>query len=729
MSITYNAEKKLFRLVSPEMEYAFAINNYRVDTAPLVNKWGGELVNLHWGKPLFADGDYDLLLSDTEQVKTTLPHGYNPGEYRFCSPFDYAAPAIRVRFPDGAESLRLVYQSHEINGDTLEVLLADAYYPFEVKLIYKMFGDLPLISRSAVITNKTDGEVILRSAMSATLQLPRGERFRLTHFSGDWGAEYQRQETMLTNTQTVIETSYLTDAASHAEPFFALDHGMATETQGSVWFGALQYSGDFRVIVETKHTQQQLRTSVTLGINDFTSEIHLASGESFVTPTAIVGFSGGGFGRMSEILYDWQYDYALPRGKMTDKAHSSRPVVYNTWCPFTFSINEQKCLELIPKAKDIGIELFVIDDAWMKGRRNDRCGLGDWVMDPERFPHGLGYISDKVHEAGMKFGLWVEPEMVNPDSDLYRAHPDWVLSEPNRERLTVRTQLILDMSRDEIADWAIDWLERLVVDAKLDYLKWDMNREAAEIGLDQFERSVAVKYTRNLEQIWQHLNDRFPDLLFENCASGGGRADYGMLRYTDRVNRSDNSDPIDVMLLQENFTTLFVPKLAGGGGNISLSPHKLNGRTIPLDYRICMGMTGSLSVGINITKSDDAELDALRTAIAKFKNLRDDLQDSYVYRIVSARENRYSVLQYVRRDRKQFTMFAFGHGLHQWDKQFPRFKMRGLIPDGIYVSESGTRISGAGLMNSGIGVKLQGDYASHMETWHLEETGTLKEKL
>ncbi len=722
MKITFNPQKKLFRLVSPEMEYAFAINSYTVDTAPLVNKWGGELVNLHWGKPMRYDDDYDLLLNDTEQVKTTLPHGYNPGEYRFGSSFDFATPAIRVRFSDGAETLRLVYKSHEITDGRLEIVLKDTFYEFEVKLIYKTFGDLPVISRSAVITNNTDGDVILRSAMSATLQLPRGEKFRMTHFAGDWGSEYMRQETVLSHSKTVIETSYLTDAASHAVPFFALDDGAAAETNGNVWFGALQYSGDFKIVAETKHTQQQLRTSVTLGVNDFTSEIKLAPGESFITPEAVVGFSDGGFGHMSEILYDWQFDYALPRGRKTDKAHAVRPVIYNTWCPFTFSINEQKCLDLIPKAKYIGTELYVIDDAWMKGRSNDKCGLGDWVIDPERFPHGLGYISDKVHEAGMMFGLWVEPEMVNPDSDLYRAHPDWVLAEPNRERsIQERTQLILDMSRDDITDWAIDWLDNLIESAKLDYLKWDMNREVAEIGLDSLERGVAVRYMRNIERIWQHLNDKFPDIIFENCASGGGRSDYGMIRYTDRVNRSDNSDPIDVMLLHEGFSTLYVPKLSGGGGNVSVSPHRLNGRTIPLDFRIHMGMTGSMSVGINLLKSDEEEIEALKNAVAEFKELRPALQDSYVYRIASASKKPYSVLQYVKRDRSQFTLFTFGHGMHQWDKQLPRFKMRGLLPDAVYVSENGTRLSGAALMNSGVSVKLFGDYFSHVETWKLEK--------
>lgn len=707
MNIIFNEKSKLFRIVTSEMEYAFAVNER------------GELINLHWGEPMVSDGDYSLLLSDGS-MRTAVPHGYNPGEYRFGAPFDYAYPAIRIRFPDGVESVRLVYKSHEIFSDRLEVVLEDEVYPVSVKLIYKTFADLPIIARSVVIENKCDGDIILRSAMSATLQLPKAKNYRLTHFAGDSEAEYQRQETPLTQSMTVLETSYLTDAAFHMIPFFALDDGNSTETVGEVFFGALGYSGDFKIVVETQHTHNQKRTSITLGVNDLTSEIKLGKSEVFETPQAYIGFSNRGFEHMSEILYDWQFDHILPRGKKTDKAHSVRPVIYNTWYPYLFDIDEQKLIDFIPKAKYIGAELYVIDDGWMKGRSNDRKGLGDWVIDSERFPHGLGYIADKAHEAGMLFGLWVEPEMVNPDSDLYRAHPDWVLSEPNRERSLQRNQLILDMSRDDITDWAIDWLDKLIVEAKLDYLKWDMNREGSEICIDKLERGIAVKYMKNIERIWKHLNEKFPDLLLENCASGGGRADYGMLPYADRVNRSDNADPIDVMLLHEGYSTLFVPKLAGGAGNVAPSPNYTNKRTSPLDFRINSGMTGSMSIGVNLLHSDQNELDALKAAVSRFKELRPALQDAYVYRIASARENPYSVLQYVKRDKSQFTLFAFAHGMRKWDRQTPRFRMRGLDPKAVYVNENGLKLSGAALMNIGVEIAMFGDYFSQTATWTKE---------
>ncbi len=358
----------------------------------------------------------------------------------------------------------------------------------------------------------------------------------------------------------------------------------------------------------------------------------------------------------------------------------------------------------------------MIDDGWMPGRINDRAGLGDWTVDARRFPRGLLPVAEACHARGMLFGLWVEPEMANPDSDLYREHPDWILRDPTRESTLCRNQLVLNLARDDVRDWAIDWLDRVVEDYRLDYLKWDMNRYFTEYGWPEApmedKRSVSVRYIQNLYAIWRHLNEKYPDVLFENCASGGGRADFGMVPYADRINRSDNADPVDVMLLHEGFTTLFIPKTAGGAGNIASSPNGVNGRVTPLSFRVHTGMTGSMSIGINLLQSSAEELAALREATAAFKQVRPDLQDAYVYRIASALEHPYSVLQYVRRDGGAFSVFAFGHGMRHWDKILPRFRMRGLVPDRTYVEDSGLRMSGSALMNLGLSLSLRGDYDS-----------------
>lgn len=707
MRIEFEDNRKIFRLISDEMEYAFQVTSE------------GNLRNLHWGAKVDDLVPYDVLAEERDSMEYPGSRTCYSREYTSEEPFDYSSPCLRVRFFDGSETLRLKYARHIIKDDELTVTLGDEFYPLEVDLIYKTFGNLPIIGRSAVIRNLGDKPIQLLTAKSASLQLPQGRDFRLTHYSGDWGSEYQRNQVMVTKARVQIETNRLTDAANHQFQFFALDeNGMATETFGEVYFGILQWSGDFQTTVEMQHTQYSKQLSVVSGISDFSAQIPLVSHEKFETPTILIGFSDSGFEHMSEMLYDLQIDYILPKGKRTDKAHGVRPIIYNTWYPYEFGIDEKKVLDIIPKAKEIGAELLVIDDGWMKGRTDNKCGLGDWVIDRERFPRGLGHISDEVHKNGMLFGIWVEPEMVNPDSDLYKSHPDWILSEPNRERSLMKTQCILDMSQDCIRDWAIDWLDKLITEEKLDYLKWDMNREVSELGLNAIEQGKAVKYMRNIEYIWQHLNEKFPDLLMENCAAGGGRADYAMLKYTDRVNRSDNADVVDAMILHEGFATFFLPKLAGGAGNIPPSPYAdyLNGRSVPLDFRINMGMTGSMSIGINILKSDDEELENLKEATKRFKELRPALQDSYFYRICSARENPYCVWQYVRRNRSEFTVFAFGHGMHQWDKQLPSFRMRGLKPDEIYRCGE-MKMTGRALMNLGVHISLKGDYDSVVMTW------------
>lgn len=705
MKITFDAARRVFLLSSTEMTYAFAIVQ------------DGRLVNLYWGAALRGAADLDVLLADM-RIMNPGKNMTHRAEYRSVEPFDYSAPCLRATLADGAQTLRLRYVSHTVDGDCLSVLLRDTVYPIEVTLVYQTWGDLPLIGRSAVICNTGSEPICLDTARSGIFHLPGGRNWRVTHFTGQWGAEYQKNQTILTQSRLVLENSRLTAAAAESTPFFALDEdGKSTETMGEVYFGALRWSGDYQIILTSQYGHD---TDVVAGVSDETSRIALAGGESFTTPGFVGGYSNRGFEHMSEILYDWQFDYTLPRGDKKDKAHGEFPIIYNSWYPYEFDVDEERLVQLIPKAAYAGAELFVIDDGWMKGRINEKCGLGDWVVDPARFPNGLGYIADEAHRHGMMFGIWVEPEMVDPDSDLYRAHPDWILCEPNRERTLSRNQCVLDMSRDDITDWVIDWLDRLIIDAKLDYLKWDMNRYVSETGLFARERAVAVKYMRNIERIWKHLNQRFPDLLLENCASGGGRADFGMAPYADRINRSDNADPVDVMVLHEGFTTLFVPKLAGGAGNIAPSPSHQNGRVSPLDYRIHTGMTGSMSIGINLLKSPEEELERLHSATAAFKQIRPALHDSYVYRIASATEHPYAVFEYCKRDRSQFTVFAFGHGMRQWDKFIGRFRMRGLVPDAVYTSGS-ISMTGAALMNIGLSIPMRGDYASSVLTFKLKE--------
>ncbi|MBO4299223.1 MAG: alpha-galactosidase [Clostridia bacterium] len=715
MNITWNEKSRCFHLRAGGMSYVVGVTE------------DGRLIHLYWGGALNCEDSVSQLAgvilprcaAGNQSVVTRLAGAY---ELPTMEPGDYTDPLLAAVHPDGVRSLRLRFQGHRVEGDHLTVFLRDSVYPFEVEAHYRGWGDLPLLSRWLVVTNRADAPVEMDALKSAAWHVPEGIDWRLTHLSGNWGAEYTRNRLMLTQARTVLQNNRVTCAAAQQTPFFALDpEGKTTEQAGELFFGVLHWSGDFNLTVERQYGK---KVSVTGGLNDLTGQYRLEPGERFETPMFTAGFTAGGFERMTEIFYDWQFDHLMPRGGKTDKAHAVRPVIYNSWYPYEFGVNEDNCLAMADKCADLGAELFVIDDGWMPGRVNDRAGLGDWTADPARFPHGLQAIADRCHARGILFGLWVEPEMVNPDSDLYRAHPDWIIGDPTRPHSLQRNQLVLNLARDDVRDWAIGQLDRVIETYRLDYLKWDMNRYVTENGWPdapvEQRKSLPIRYTRNLLAIWKHMNEKYPDLLLENCASGGGRSDFGMVPLADRINRSDNADPVDIMVIHEGFSMLFVPKTAGGAGNIAPARHHIHNRPTPLDFRIRWGMTGSMSVGINLLEASEEEMAALRQGIAEFKRLRGDLQDAYVYRIASATEHPYALFEYARRDRRAFTLFAFAHGMRNWDLPLPRFRMRGLIPDALYRCEDGRVMTGEALMQFGLSLSLKGDCDSAMSVWRAE---------
>ncbi|MBQ3865046.1 MAG: alpha-galactosidase [Clostridia bacterium] len=441
MRILWDPEKHLFHLRTSEMSYVFGITPDQ------------RLLHLFWGQSLLQEETCETL---SEQLLCAQDSGgvhvtsqvYPRFEVSTMEPGDYSDPVLSCVHPDGIRSLRLRYDSHVIEGDHLTIFLRDEVYPFLVEAHYLGCADLPLLSRWLIIRNAAEQPVEMLSAKSAAWYLPQGTDYRLTHLSGSWGSEYTRNTLMLTQARTVLQNNRVTPSAAQQEPFFALDpEGKTTETAGDVFFGVLHWSGDFNITVESQYGK---RVCITGGFNDLTSQYVLKPGEALQTPRFTAGFVRGGFERMSEVFYDWQFDHLIPRGSRSDKAHAVRPVIYNSWYPYEFAVNEENCLAMADRCSELGAELFVIDDGWMPGRTDPSTGLGDWTADPVRFPHGLRVIADRCHEKGLLFGLWVEPEMVNPDSDLFRRHPDWIIGDPNRAHTLQRSQLVLNLARDDI---------------------------------------------------------------------------------------------------------------------------------------------------------------------------------------------------------------------------------------------------------------------------------------
>jgi alpha-galactosidase len=709
MMIHEDKQRRLFLIQTAAVTYALGIDD------------GDRLRHLYWGSRIDRSEDLPVLPGSQPGRISTENMQACPLEYRTLEGFEYGEPALHARFADHVAGVQLVYREHwlqrEDKRQILTIRLADRFYPLTVDLEYVIYEGLDLISRRSVIKNEGADPIRLEIIRSASLYVPRGRTYRLTHLSGNWGREFQKERLVLTHSKVDIENRRGTSGGPQAVPFFALDSdAAATETTGEIWYGVLHWSGNFRIAVEMDPSDQ---VTVSCGIGEFDAAWQLQPGTSFTTPQVTIGYTGGGFEQMSEALYAFQYDYLAPRAKATQV----RPIIYNSWYPYEFDINEEKLLGLAEKAAAIGVELFVIDDGWFRGRTSDKAGLGDWFVCTERFPRGLEVIADRCHSLGLQFGIWVEPEMVNPDSDLYRAHPDWVIHYPTRARSLQRNQMVLNFARDDVRDFAIDFLDRLITDYRLDYLKWDMNRYMTEPGwpdaAPEDQASLTIRYIQNLYAVWEHLNQKHPHVLYENCAHGGARADFGMVAYADRINRSDNADPVDVMKLHEGFTTLFLPKTAGGAGNIATSPNSINGRVTPLRFRAHLGMMGSMSIGINLLLSSPEELAELKSYLSAFKALRPDLQNGWVYRLVSAYEHPYAIFQYVNRSRTATTVFAFGHGLN-FRQQLPRIRLRGLLPEKLYRSPDGNLISGQGLMNLGLAIRLRGDYDSCVLTYRME---------
>ena len=374
----------------------------------------------------------------------------------------------------------------------------------------------------------------------------------------------------------------------------------ADEEHGEVWFGALAWSGSWRITVE--HTQLDA-VRVTGGFNPFDFGYKLKPGEHLETPIFYGGYSDHGLGGASRLMHHFEIAHILPQAPDP----KPRPVIYNSWEATEFRVDEAGQIAIAEKAASIGVDRFVMDDGWFGQRKDDHAGLGDWYVNPEKFPHGLKPLIDKVHSLGMDFGLWVEPEMVNPDSDLYRKHPDWVLNFPGRPRSESRNQLVLNLARPDVRDYVEGFLDKLLTENDIAFLKWDYNRNWSEPGWDQVpvdeQKRVYIEFIRNLYAILADLRKKHPKVEIESCSGGGGRVDLGILRYTDEVWPSDNTDPFDRLSMQDGFTYAYTPQIMMAW--VTDSPHWLNNkRTTSLAYRMLSSMQGSLGIGANLNQLD-----------------------------------------------------------------------------------------------------------------------------
>jgi alpha-galactosidase len=701
---------------------------------------GTALRHLHWGplSQLAAIGS----LAEQARSEPSSWERYRtwaaelPDEYVPWGGMRYDEPTLKAEYPDGTRGVELRFDGQRVirdpGGATLEIDLADPAYNLRATLHYRSYHGFDVLDRWATLRNDGQGPVHVRQALSANWWLPTRRDWRLRYLHGGWGAETQLTHASLVPGKLVLESRRGT--TSHEfNPWFTLDpDGAATEEAGEVWSGELAWSGSWKLVYELTAAG---RVHVSGGWNDFDSAYRLAPGEELTTPPFAALYTTSGFGAASREWHRWQHAHVLGRGDRTAmltrpawapqpasepvtpaSAAPPRPVLYNSWEATAFAVSHDGQERLAELAAGLGIECFVVDDGWFRGRVHDHAGLGDWSVDRSKFPAGLTPLIKAVNDLGMRFGLWVEPEMVNPDSDLYRAHPDWVYHFANRARTQHRNQHILNLARPDVAEWVFRTLDALLTEHDIRFVKWDMNRHFSEPGwpaaAERNPERIWIDHVRNLYAILDALREAHPGVDFESCSGGGGRVDLGILGRVEQVWTSDNTDAWDRILIQHGFSQAYTPQVMMAW--VTDNANWLTKRRLPLRFQFHSAMAGSLGIGADLTAWSAAERAEAAELIAEYKVIRPVIQQGGLYRLESAGGAPFSANQYLADDGSELVVLGWwgpeqcGSGLH-------RLRLAGLEEAATYRDAStGEEHQGGVLMHEGLQLPtgIGNDYGS-----------------
>ncbi len=608
----------------------------------------GTLGTVHLGAPLASDRSY-------RHLRPRPFHGFANRigapialEYPTAGIGDFRVPALVAVGGDGSGVVDLRYVEHRLlagkpvaddglprtyveaddEAATVEVVLADPLVGVEVTLAYSIFRDVAAIARNVRIRNTSTIPVRLETAMSASVDLPDSD-WQLVQTSGAWARERHVFSTKLRPGRQGVSSVH--GATGHQQnPFLALVRDATTEVAGEAYGFSLVYSGNFLAEVEV---DSMFTTRVRLGIEPDTFAWELGPGATFAAPEAVVVWSGGGLGAMSDAFHRL-YRERLARGRWRDRP---RPVLLNNWEATYFDFDEPKLLEIATTARDLGVELFVLDDGWFGRRDDDTTSLGDWFVDRRKLPNGLDGLARTIAGLGIGFGLWIEPEMVSERSELFRAHPDWAIGIPNRPRTEARQQLVLDLSRPEVVDHLFGVLSDVLGSGPISYVKWDMNRNITEPWTPSLppERQGEFfhRYILGVYELYRRLTARFPDILFESCAGGGGRFDPGLLAFAPQAWTSDQTDAVERIRIQWG-TSLAYPQSAMGA-HVSAVPNHQVGRVTPLSTRAAVAFFGAFGYELDPTRMSDDERAEVRDQIAFYKRHRELFQFGRFVRLVS----------------------------------------------------------------------------------------------
>ena len=691
MPIIYNEKTREFHLYNQEISYIIKI---------LDNDQPGQL---YYGKRLTHREDFSHLFEyamrdmspyafegnstfSLENIKQEYPT-FGCGDMRF--------PAYEIERENGSHVVEFVYKEHKIyNGkpkleglpatyvesddeaQTLELVLEDTSINTRIVLLYTIYEAFPVIARSVRFECDSDEKITLLSAMSACVDLPDKD-YEMIDLAGVWARErYVRRHKLDYGIQSIY--SMRGCSSYQFNPFLALARENADEFQGQVYGFSLVYSGNFLAQTEVDNYDT---ARVLMGIHPNGFKWTLGKGESFQTPEMVMVYSEAGLNGMSQTFHKL-YRTRLARGTWRDKV---RPILINSWEAFYFDFDAPKLLGLADAAADLGMELFVLDDGWFGKRDDSTSSLGDWYPNEEKLKGTLKELAEKINAKGLKFGLWIEPEMTNKDSDLYRAHPDWLLAEQGKRICHSRTQYVLDFSKKEVREYIGDMLENLLAEVPVSYIKWDMNRTFSEVfsnGNDrEYQGKVCHKYILGVYELYERLTSRFPHVLFESCASGGARFDPGMLYYAPQGWTSDDTDAIERLKIQ--YGTSMVYPVSCMGSHVSASPNHQTNRVTPLETRADVAYFGTFGYELDLLKLGEEDKAEIRRQIAFMKEKRDLIQKGTFYRLKSPFEGNETAWMIVSEDQKK-ALVGYYRVMQPVNVGFKRLKLKGLKEDTCY---------------------------------------------
>lgn len=701
MAIIYNPNSKIFTLHTAHSTYQM-----KVDTL-------GYLLHLYYGDR--SSGSMDYLLTYADRGFSGNPYAAGadrtysldalPQEYPCLGTGDYRNIALNIKGDNGVEGVNLLYKRHEIRkgkyvlnvlpavwakeeeAQTLEIVLADEAAQVEVHLLYGVLEDVDVITRSVVIKNIGTGRVTIEKASAACLDFVSGD-YDVLRFYGRHAMERNLERTPLGHGTICFGSRRGTSSHQYNPAVILAEHG-ATEDSGACYGMLMVYSGNFLCEAEKDQFEQ---TRLLMGLNEELFSYPLAAGETFTVPEVILSYSANGLSELSQQYHKCIRDHVC-RSKYV---HESRPVLINSWEAAYFDFTGDTIVDLAKEAASLGIDMVVMDDGWFGKRDDDNSSLGDWYVNEKKLGGSLSELIRRVHEQGVKFGIWIEPEMVNEDSDLYRAHPDWAIQISGRKPIRSRNQLLLDFSRKEVRDQVFEQICAVLDQGEIDYVKWDMNRSMADV----YAGNLTYDYVLGVYDFMERLTSRYPDLLLEGCSGGGGRFDAGMLYYSPQIWCSDNTDAINRTRIQYG-TSFFYP-VSAVGAHVSAVPNHQTGRVTNLNTRGVTAMAGTFGYELNPALLSEEEKQTIREQIQTYKKYERLINEGTYWRLSNPFEDEVSAWMSVSREQDR-ALVSVVRLVSEANSTTVYIRLRGLKPDAVYLEEnSGKQYFGAALMAAGI---------------------------